>query len=598
MMKKNNVLTDIITTNYNEKSILEKIKKEISQKPGHYQKHEPTALHAAINRNYFTIFQYLIGQGFDKNYKDERGHSPLYLIGRMRRSDKYIYYLYNQGAIVRKPDAVNKEEEQLISLLLKDQWRSEFLSFIAFRQFIIHTGVKTTNLKIDGMPILSYLSQDSYDLPKLKYLISRRENDINECFEKGSALTIALRSGNLEAVRTLITNGAKITQNVLKTLHEYNRYNSFRCSKYIKLFNKSLKQRLLDIDKEVMKEIEEIEEISSYTTSDSENNSKKDLSKLSLIEVFDDRSIDENDILDKLKSEIKTQEDFNNFLKKLNLSHRVFFERLSLGRRFEIVKHFIPYVENNSEVTTDKAIIYMQLFMQLLGSSALGNNRYIFEYAYENSTLPADFLVELTWLFFNDYSLDFVKFLFSKFSNELLDIDKYNEMTLLNQVFSSKKVNNELIKFLINQKCNITAANKQDLKTPLHYACASNNLEAAKALLEKLQPKDVNAVDASGCSPIYYATLNNNIKMIDLLVKKGANINTASTLRIPSNKLSPTERFLSIKSINPQTLTLVTSLLKQTPVLPKRERDTYKTDDDYKTSGEPGTYKRHKTTNR
>lgn len=59
--------------------------------------------------------------------------------------------------------------------------------------------------------------------------------------------------------------------------------------------------------------------------------------------------------------------------------------------------------------------------------------------------------------------------------------------------------------------------------TPLMFAINENNLQAAKFLLA--QKADPNAVSDKGGTALYFAIVNKNTKMVELLVKNGADIN-------------------------------------------------------------------------
>jgi len=61
------------------------------------------------------------------------------------------------------------------------------------------------------------------------------------------------------------------------------------------------------------------------------------------------------------------------------------------------------------------------------------------------------------------------------------------------------------------------------LGTPLHWAAERNKIDAVQLLLDK--GANVNSVTKWGISPLHYAANSGNEKMVDLLLKRGAKIN-------------------------------------------------------------------------
>lgn len=59
---------------------------------------------------------------------------------------------------------------------------------------------------------------------------------------------------------------------------------------------------------------------------------------------------------------------------------------------------------------------------------------------------------------------------------------------------------------------------------PLHIACKMNQYETA-AFISHLDRQTVNQKDSYGNTPIYYALYNNNLLLVDLLLKEGADLN-------------------------------------------------------------------------
>lgn len=60
-------------------------------------------------------------------------------------------------------------------------------------------------------------------------------------------------------------------------------------------------------------------------------------------------------------------------------------------------------------------------------------------------------------------------------------------------------------------------------ETPLYDACNNNQTAVVRALIP-IYPNDINTNSREGYPPIYYATRNGNLEMIQMLVDAGANI--------------------------------------------------------------------------
>jgi len=64
---------------------------------------------------------------------------------------------------------------------------------------------------------------------------------------------------------------------------------------------------------------------------------------------------------------------------------------------------------------------------------------------------------------------------------------------------------------------------------PLHDACFAGNISSVKGLIDNDVIKiDINLIDLYGKTAIYYAVCNNNVAIVCLLARKGANINSST----------------------------------------------------------------------
>ena len=59
-------------------------------------------------------------------------------------------------------------------------------------------------------------------------------------------------------------------------------------------------------------------------------------------------------------------------------------------------------------------------------------------------------------------------------------------------------------------------------RAPIHIASISGNLEAVRYLLD--QSVNLDMIDNSGQSSLFYACINRHEKIVDLLVEKGATV--------------------------------------------------------------------------
>lgn len=83
----------------------------------------------------------------------------------------------------------------------------------------------------------------------------------------------------------------------------------------------------------------------------------------------------------------------------------------------------------------------------------------------------------------------------------------------------------ETIKLLINSGVDINSHHSKFSETPLHRLCARANphVDLITMILEK--GADVNAINISGKTPIFYCNFSYSVELLNLLIKYGANIN-------------------------------------------------------------------------
>lgn len=79
---------------------------------------------------------------------------------------------------------------------------------------------------------------------------------------------------------------------------------------------------------------------------------------------------------------------------------------------------------------------------------------------------------------------------------------------------SSKEERINLVKLLLHYSADVNRTD--DLFTPLTKACCGNNYNTAKLLL--MNGADVNKPDAFGNTPLIHACINNNLKLVELLL--------------------------------------------------------------------------------
>jgi len=81
------------------------------------------------------------------------------------------------------------------------------------------------------------------------------------------------------------------------------------------------------------------------------------------------------------------------------------------------------------------------------------------------------------------------------------------------------------IELLVNKGVDINSHHSKFLETPLHKLCAriKPHIDVITMILEK--GADVNAINISGKTPVFYCSFNYSVELLNLLVKYGADIN-------------------------------------------------------------------------
>ena len=81
------------------------------------------------------------------------------------------------------------------------------------------------------------------------------------------------------------------------------------------------------------------------------------------------------------------------------------------------------------------------------------------------------------------------------------------------------------IELLINNGANINSHHSKFLETPLHKLCAriKPHIDVITMLLKK--GAEVNAINISAKTPVFYCSFNYSVELLNLLVQYGANIN-------------------------------------------------------------------------
>ena len=77
----------------------------------------------------------------------------------------------------------------------------------------------------------------------------------------------------------------------------------------------------------------------------------------------------------------------------------------------------------------------------------------------------------------------------------------------------------ESMAFIIDNAINVSDANEKDLKgsSLLMYACSGGYMKAVKQLIE--EGADINAMDMEGYAPLSMAFNNNNLDVVEYLIK-------------------------------------------------------------------------------
>lgn len=100
--------------------------------------------------------------------------------------------------------------------------------------------------------------------------------------------------------------------------------------------------------------------------------------------------------------------------------------------------------------------------------------------------------------------------------------------TALHLACESKRSSTELVKFLINHGLDINGNFKTHLKiekfcwSPLMIACVHRNVDIARVLIEK--GAMIDEKDAGGDTPLLKASFYGSVKIVEELLKNGANI--------------------------------------------------------------------------
>ena len=117
--------------------------------------------------------------------------------------------------------------------------------------------------------------------------------------------------------------------------------------------------------------------------------------------------------------------------------------------------------------------------------------------------------------------------------------DKQEDHTLLEEFLSPDTEKDDKGRDYIDkkdlEKC-LVATNKVGM-TPLHLACAVGNPDSVKQLLEIAEKLNkgstssiINVPDSNGSLPISLAVTSKNLKMVDILMKNGAEVNQETVL--------------------------------------------------------------------
>jgi ankyrin repeat protein len=104
----------------------------------------------------------------------------------------------------------------------------------------------------------------------------------------------------------------------------------------------------------------------------------------------------------------------------------------------------------------------------------------------------------------------------------------------------------EVMKLLKQEGNGILVTRDSERKTPLHIACEEGHEDLAEVLLIRFKV-ELNVSDMNGWEPLHSACSHGNFKIIQLLLKKGANIKS-----ITNEGDTPLHIFVRSKRYNPR----------------------------------------------
>lgn len=102
----------------------------------------------------------------------------------------------------------------------------------------------------------------------------------------------------------------------------------------------------------------------------------------------------------------------------------------------------------------------------------------------------------------------------------------FKEESILHYAINNSQNNYfEIIELLINNGVDINNHHSRFLETPLHKLCArmTPHIDVISMLLKK--GAEVNAINISGKTPVFYLSFNYSVELLNLLVEYGADIN-------------------------------------------------------------------------